>query len=797
MKFLDQITGRSELKQEIEKQKLQIDTLQREKKNLQIKVKELANLNFELKELNKKQLDQIKKLAFEIDSVNEQIKVYEHQLSSLDSYKLTYGEISVNNQPKKFSSVSPLDEDSSFFEFLLSKNDNNPFNEDQVSAIRYDMKKHLRIIAGAGSGKTQTICAKAAYLTMMENVPENKIAMITFTNKAAEEMAVRVKMFSDNENSQIKIGTFHKIFKQIYEELKSKFPYVETMGINGDDEPTRGQKEYRKLLYSLIKKYGLKKLDDNGEKNLIERINYWTNMGFTFKDMAEFIKKHFDDLDNKTDHPLSERFFNMMNEFNTLRKEKRIVIFDDYLINLLNVLEEDASARDYVQNRFDYIFIDEFQDTNPLQMKILKLICPPNSDKSAKMIIVGDDDQSIYFFRGAEPKYIKTFDKIYETHTSTLMTNYRSTEHIVQAGNRVIAANSGDRIEKTMKPFHKENGDCFVKGFNNSDKEAEWIIKQIKDLGHKATPFKNMANIPNYTQSVVLYRSVGQLKNLFFALEQQQIPYVIESNEDLLGIFNIDKFKNDFKSWKSFMEATSTEKKKHTWNRVIEQTGYLFYKNKAQMNQFISKSKGFITAKVAAEFICSPKNTKYKNDVEKYLEVLIQIKNGSKSSLFELAELYLSFPLPKRQISTEESIWIQKELDSVKGWSELLAKYEKLTKKKDEMNQQLMDYHSGNLNALYLLTIHKSKGLSFPNVFLIGLHNEGLPSHRAIPKDNSMIQELIEKAEPPSTIEEERRLMYVAVTRPKKNLYITFPKMVNDKPCKRSIFLKEIDLPIK
>ncbi|MBC2596646.1 ATP-dependent helicase [Bacillus velezensis] len=802
MNFFDKITGRFPLQEEIKQLKRQLKinltentSLLQDRNRYQNEVDILQEQNSHLGYSNQDLLRQLNDLKYKLDQAQQRIENYDEQLTLLGAYKESYGEIKIEDTKSDNGLISDLDEDNSFFEFLLPKNDHNPFNADQINAIRYNMNKHLRIIAGAGSGKTQTICAKATYLTMMENVPEDKIAMITFTKKAATEMEKRIKMFSDKENCKIKIGTFHNVFKRIFEELKSKYSYIANLGINGAD-PFEGGKDYNKQLNYLIKEYNLKKLDEYGEKSLSERISYWTSMGYTPSDMVNFINKHFSDLVSKDEEPLSERFKNMLLKFYDLRKKNNILTFDDYFINLLNALEKDESAREYAQNRFDYIFIDEFQDTNPLQMKIINLLCPPKSS-STKLIIVGDDDQSIYSFRGANPSYIKEFDKIYDTYTTTLMTNYRSTSKIVQAGNRIIAVNKGDRIEKTMNPFHKATGDCYAKALSDTTQEAEWIIEKAREIGHKCKPFKDMINIPNFKESVILYRSVGQLKSLLFCLDKQQIPYVIEGNEDILGIFNINQFKWNFRIWKRFMESNTKSVKIQMWNNLIEQTGYLFFKNKSQMSQFINESNGFITPKNAAEFICSQsKDKSYVQNVEAFFYLFIKIRNGAAYSLDELAKLYLSFPLIKENLTTEESSWIQNEFQHFQSWSDLINRYESLKKTKEEMKKQLNEYHAGNLNALYLMTIHKSKGLSIPNVFIIGLHNEGLPI-KQVNLDNYSLQDQIEKAEPPTTIEEERRLMYVAVTRPQHNLYVTFPKTINNKPCKRSIFLKELKIPIK
>ncbi|WP_412093666.1 UvrD-helicase domain-containing protein, partial [Peribacillus simplex] len=240
----------------------------------------------------------------------------------------------------------------------------------QIAAIRHNTEQHLRIIAGAGSGKTQTICAKAAYLVLMKNIRQEKIAMFTFTKKAKDEMVERVEEFLDDGKIKISIGTFHGIFQRLYKELKTKFPYVNSMGINGED-PIEGEQKYKRLLYTFIKRYRLKQLDENaGDKNLFEKIGYWTNMGYSIEDMEMFIEKHFNDLETEVDNPLSQRFKEMMIEFYETRKSQNIVIYDDYMINLLQVMKNDKEALEFIQQRFEYIFIDEFQDTNPLQMEL-------------------------------------------------------------------------------------------------------------------------------------------------------------------------------------------------------------------------------------------------------------------------------------------------------------------------------------------------------------------------------------------------------------------------------------------
>ncbi|MCI4251552.1 ATP-dependent helicase [Bacillus sp. CCB-MMP212] len=758
MGFLDDIFGKKKLVKEIEQFQEKIKILERELKEKNNSLKNLYASNEKLKEEKKildKTLDRsIVELEHAKDSITTKIKESVHAEKVMNLYQGIYGELEYD-EGKEQHVLSDYDEDKGFFDFLKPKNDNNDFNNEQIEAIRYDMEKNLRIIAGAGSGKTQTICAKTAYLIMMKNVPEEKIAMITFTKKASEEMKERVNFFLDEEKSKVAVGTFHSFFIRLYNELKKQFPYVEQMGIIGDNPD---ESSYKNELNKLIRVYNLKKLDENaGEKNLFEKISYWTNMGFSIEMMTKYIEKHFNVLEPTSDETLSQRFQKMMREFYDKRKSNKIVVFDDYMLNLLHVLKDDIQAREYVQKRFQYIFIDEFQDTNPLQMDIIKLICPPDLKDGAKLIIVGDDDQSIYYFRGAEPKYIKDFDQMYETQTLKLMTNYRSTSKIVQAGNRVIAFNENNRIKKSMKPFHKNEGDCYIQSLSNPEEEAEWIIDQSHHIGLSG----NKA-VPDYRESVILYRSTSQIKTLLHKLEVNNIPFVIEANDDLMGIFNLDAFKRAYRYWKAFLISNEDSDKLTRWNQIIAETSYAFYKKKQEVVNFIGDSSSYLNPQKIADFICGNKSLDRKKEIIDYFEGLVRLKNKKSVSMENIIKNFLGFPLVRNQLTKDEIKWIEKETEQFQSWEGMVKRYQELNQKKEEMKKKLDEYHKGTFNAIYLLTIHKSKGLSFKNVFLIGLYDEGLPSNKATKVTPEIIQESIEKAEPPTTIEEERRLMYGA-----------------------------------
>lgn len=796
--IMNQLTGKEKLLNQIEKLELRLQKLQDAHQILKIDLKDKTDKQIKLVNL----LNQLKEKDQSLVTAYRNLQA-DHKIlaDAQQTYKQRYGEII--EPAVSDNQVSEYDTDKSFFDHM-EKIKGNPFNIHQVQAIRYPMDKNLRIIAGAGSGKTETICVKTSYLMQMEQVPASAICMVTFTKKAADEMTERVNEFLGTDNSRVAIGTFHRIFRSLFEQLLKQEPACAAVGVVGDIQDGSSEQAGR-LFRDLIRKHQLYALDKEGEKNLRERIDYWTNLAYDVNEMKTFIAKHYKDVDTVSAIPIESRFYNLYTEFLEERSRQQIVIFDDYLMNLYKALQQYESARQFIQNRFRYIFVDEFQDINPLQVEILRLIAPPDGT-GAKLIIVGDDDQSIYAFRGSDPQYIKEFHTAYDTYTIELMTNYRSKKNIVQAGNRVISHNSHDRIEKRMDPFHPSSGDAYVWAAVDQKEEAEWIIKTAQQLG-KASPFiykgeqLGKTDPINYTSSTVLYRSVGQLQAVYQALDNRNIPYVIESNEDIMGIFNVFLFKQAFQTWNTMLSEQPIAEAR-VWETLLQQTARAYFIRNVDFKNFMNSHYVGSVNELLKDFVVFIRQQKPKADVSllsKYFNGLVKLFKNEASSVtvMNFVDSLLQFPLYSKDLTKEEIDWIRKECEAYPSWSKLLGYHKRLRQRQMEMKKNLERYHKGEYNALQFMTIHKSKGLAFANVFVIGVYDGGLPSGKAVPLREIDIVECREKAEPLTTIEEERRLMYVAATRAKKNLYLTFPKTVQGKPVKRSIFLRELQLPIQ
>ncbi len=683
-------------------------------------------------------------------------------------------------------------------DYLVAQNGGMLFSQEQLRAIQFPMQTHLRIIAGAGSGKTQTICAKAAYLILEEKIDPKKIMMCTFSRKAKLEMEVRVNRYLGG-NARLRVQTFHGWFNLEYNELIRKNPALRQWGISGSID----EDQYYQTVNQLIKKYRLYNFDKFEERTISSRISYWRNMGYSDLEMVQFVAKYFDKEDLLPNQKLSEVFQQFLTELSVIKQQQQFINFDDMLFNLKIILENDAAARKVLQAKYQYIFIDEFQDINPLQKQIVALICPPDknhsSKNSSKLIIVGDDDQSIYYFRGAEPKYIQLFEEEYQQTSLKLMTNYRSEAPIVNAGNQLIKHNEHDRLEKTMTAAKTAaNHDCYSICFPDDDEEAAWIGRKIQALA-KADSLKD--GKPDYRDTMVLYPTRVQLRSLLKQLEKQKIPFVTPSNDDLLGIFGLPLFKNLFQQLQQMAEATTAVQKNTALKKIIQQYAFFHFIKFGTSTKFseelFSQNKFKINDLVA--FLVKEKNISLpaQASAKAFFKQVYLFYQRKELDLAPVAQALLSTPKFKKDLSEEEADWLSKELLAAANWAGLMEAFKQASQQNQGMKRRLKEYDQDKLNAVYLLSIHSSKGLGKKNIFLKGVYQDALPNHHTVKKASCQLQQAKEQAAPPTTMEEQRRLMYVAITRAKENLYVTFPQTINNKAVDPSPFIKEAGLITK
>ena len=695
-------------------------------------------------------------------------QVFRLQEEIIATYEAAYGEAPGLIEEEMQEKDSK--ENNSFFK-MMEKRSYNRFNQEQKAAITYDMQKHLRIIAGAGSGKTQTICAKAVYLMTQKQVDEERILMITFTRNAANELKKRVDNFSQRKTA-VHIGTFHSIFFRIYNEICRKFPDVAMQGIQGDFSKDTAQK-VNAVLQQLIRKYNLYLFDQYGEKTIASRLDYWQNMNLSIEEMIQLVKEKYDSIDKNTRQPISERLYGLLTELQEQKRRQQLLEFNDVLQNLKSALENDEIQR-YIGQKYDYLFIDEFQDTNPLQWEIVKRMTKENG---IKLIVVGDDDQSIYGFRGSEPAYIKNFEKEYPTKTLFLLTNYRSRAAIVQGANRLISYNKNDRIPKAMIPAQKEAGIMEAYLFSDTKAESQWLISQIQSFIQKNGKYK---------ESIILYRSASQTQQLVQSLLKTNIPFVLEADSPYEGIFGIKSFQHFYQKIVHWQTALNLQKKNQAYQQLLRQLMADCYLKKSECDQYFSPKYQNIAV---ADYILSiSPNLKSKSaEIREFEEALR--KTDQHQEIYSLVQSYLHLPRIAKEIDQSDQEWIREEVKQHATFRRLQALSQETQATAKELKTRLIAYRQGKLDALCIQSIHKSKGLSYRNVFLIGCNEGSLPYNGATEKKVIDFNEI--KAEPVTTIEEERRLFYVAMTRARNRLYLCVPQMKNTRKLKVSRFVKE------
>ena len=370
-------------------------------------------------------------------------------------------------------------------------------NENQYKAVTSDAQ-FLRIIAGAGSGKTRVLTYRIAYLIEQMNVYPNKILAITFTNKVAKEMKERtIKLLPDYDLKGLSISTFHSFCARFLRSEISELGFPSNFFIMDDADSLQ-------LVKNIGETFGLKRTDE------------------TNTEAFDFIKKQKcygrlpSDCEKMESLRGKRQLIRYFKEYERKKNELYQLDFDDLLIYTIKILETNELIRDKWINRFDHILIDEFQDTNDLQFKLLTLL----TDSHSNVYVVGDPDQTIYTWRGANQDIIMRFGDIYSPlKTIALEENYRSTPNILNISNELIAHNPG-RFEKKLYTSNPKGAEVILKNFANAINEAYFIANKINEITIRNNNVK-------YANIAVLFRSAYLTQKLENVLVAKQIPYKV------------------------------------------------------------------------------------------------------------------------------------------------------------------------------------------------------------------------------------------------------------------------------
>ncbi len=611
-------------------------------------------------------------------------------------------------------------------------------NKKQKEAVLHKTGPML-VLAGAGSGKTKVLTSRIAYLIENGVSPSNILA-ITFTNKAAREMKERVVGLIGSSANSIQISTFHSLGLKIIKDNHEFLGYKKNFTILDSDDTLTVVKKLMKDLNMNPKYYNAKELRNkiSSAKNELIDPNHFSKIEFDHK-IVTLYKKYCEKL-----------------------KSGNSVDFDDLLILPIKLFEISPAILTSYQEKYKYILIDEYQDTNEAQYVFSKML----AKKYRNIFVVGDNDQAIYAFRGANFKNILNFEKDYpDCKTILLEENYRSTQTILNAANSVIKHN---KLRKDKNLWSNNDVGSKIKYVKTDDEkaESEYVAKEIKKLANEKVNYDNIA---------ILYRANAQSRAIEEAMLKMNIPYRI------IGSFYFYNRK-EIKDLLCYLRLINNPDDDTSLMRVIN----------VPKRGIGDKTVGNITAKA------EEKNTSMFNAIESGKELafkqIIQelIKECQNLSLTEMVDKVLDLSGIKKELQSEKSLESEIRLENLEEFKSITKNYEEeygVISLDDFLNEISLvsdvTEHTDGSNKVSLMTVHAVKGLEFDYVFVIGMEEDLFPHYNSIREGSN------------EAIEEERRLCYVAITRAKKKLWLINSKkrmLYGQSQCNPpSRFIDEID----
>ena len=642
----------------------------------------------------------------------------------------------------------------------------NELNESQLAPVLHK-DGPLMVIAGAGSGKTRVLTYRIAHL-MQQGVDAFSILSLTFTNKASREMKARIAtLVGEGEAKNLWMGTFHSVFARILRQEADKLGFPRDFTIYDTQDSNR-------LIASIIKEMGLDK-DIYKYKQIRNRIS-------SFKNSLITVKAYFNDPDLQESDAMSRRpkLGEIYREYVERCFKAGAMDFDDLLLKTNELLNTHPNVLAKYQDRFRYILVDEYQDTNHSQYLIVRAL----SDKFQNICVVGDDAQSIYGFRGANINNILNFQKDYEgVKLYRLEQNYRSTKNIVNAANSIISHNK-NKIDKVVWTSNDQGSKIKVQRCTTDADEGREVASQIFE-------FKMQEQRQN-NEFAILYRTNAQSRAIEDALRKRDIPYRIYGG---LSFYQRKEIKDLLAYMRLIVNPNDEESLKRVINYPARGIG------QATLDKLVIGAKThqlslFETLQQAARLNLSLSSGTL-NKLEGFANFILslQIENQT-SNAFEIAEGVTKksgLLLELKKDGTPEGVSKVENIEELlNGIRDFVEGQKELADAQGSLSEFLEDValatdfdneKEGEQDRVYLMTIHLSKGLEFPVVFIVGLEEDLFPSTLSL---NTR-----------SELEEERRLFYVALTRAEEKAVLTYTlsryrwgKLVDAEP---SRFIEEID----
>ncbi len=594
----------------------------------------------------------------------------------------------------------------------------------------------LLILAGAGSGKTRVLTHRIAYLIAEKDINPWNILAITFTNKAAQEMRERVDQITGEMGNSIWVSTFHSTCVRILRRYIDRLGYDTNFTIYDTDDQKTLMKEVCRKLDIDTKKYK--------ERSLLAQISHAKDELITPDEMLMNAGADFN----------QKKVAEVYREYQSALRRNNALDFDDLIVKTVELFQNCGDVLEYYQERFRYIMVDEYQDTNTAQFKFVSLL----ASRYENLCVVGDDDQSIYKFRGANIGNILGFERVFpDAKVIRLEQNYRSTRNILNAANEVIANNT-ERKSKTLWTENPEGEKIHFRQFMNGFEEAEYVVGDISK--------KHRENTAHYRDCAILYRTNAQSRLFEEKCLLANIPYKIvggvnfyarkEIKDLLCYLKSIDNAADDL-AVRRILNVPKRGIGATTVGRVQDYADNMnisFYdalrvaEEVPSIGRSLSKIDGFVT------FIQSLKSKAEAYTVTELLEEVIDLTGyvdelKAEDTEESRARIENIDELISKTVSYQETMEAEQREATLSGFLEEIA--------------LIADIDSVEVDQDYvlLMTLHSAKGLEFPYVYLAGMEDGIFPSSMCIFSGDS------------SDMEEERRLCYVGITRAMKELTLT------------------------
>lgn len=623
-------------------------------------------------------------------------------------------------------------------------------NENQLKAI-LKTQGAVMVIAGAGSGKTRVLTNRIAYLIAEKNVLESNILAITFTNKAAKEMKERIYSLVGETSKYIWINTFHSMCVRILRQ------HIDLLGYN-KNFTILDTSEQKTIIKNIVKELNLSE-DSYQPNNILKIISNSKNSMISVNEMKA--QARFGFMKNVAE---------IYEYYQKYLKKNSVLDFDDLMLKTIVLFEKHPEVLAIYQNKFEYIHVDEYQDTNVIQYKLIKML----SEVHKNICAVGDDDQSIYSWRGACSDNIINFEKDYEdVEVIFLDQNYRSNSTILDAANAVIKNNT-DRKDKALWSENKGGDKITVYAATNDKDETDDIAKKVLDLKAQGVDYKDIAILyrANYlSRSMenscmafgIPYKLIGSLK----FLQRQEI-------RDLLAYMNVIVNKNDEFSLRRIINVPKRGIGASSMAKIdnyAEQYGLSLFEALKNIDMIGVSKKITTNIHLLTQLI-----VKYSQTEQYSIEDLIvgiYKDSGYESMLKESADAYAE----SRIENISELVSSAKQFSSMNDNLIDFISEMSLTSDADDENED---------DSVVLSTVHAAKGLEYRVVFIMGLEENLFPS----------IRDAESSEDERNKMEEERRLAYVAITRAKEKLFMSYAnrrmQFGSIKNNKRSRFLDEV-----